>query len=435
MQVSQVATDFLTLLRRSRLLELEDLQDAAVTISQFDQPSPQQLADALVEDGYLTKFQAERLVEGNSRGLVLEGYKILEILGAGGMGWVYIAEELETKWRVALKVLPDECRSDAGTLARFKLEAEAGLRLVHPNIVRTLAIKKAEDIYGPIDYVVMELVRGVNLYELLVIKKRLEIANACDIIMQTATGLSFAHENGLVHRDIKPENLLICADGTAKILDFGLAMVDEHDEEFSMAMIFGQNRLGTADYISPEQYLDSYKVDARADIYSLGCTLYFALTGKVPFPFKTSAEKLKAHLKKRPTPVNELRPDVPDRLAAIVAKMMAKRAENRIQTAAEVAQYLKPFAQRKSYTINFRSVLNARTAHAKKRQAGEAVAGGPTSTHEIEIIPTPPSGSQHLPQSTIETIVREETRLDQSARDRKKPDSLTGQSADDQPES
>jgi serine/threonine protein kinase len=429
MQVSQISTEFLTLLKRSRLLSQQDLQDAAGTIAHIENPSPQKIADALVDDGYLTKYQAERLVEGNAWGLVLDGYKILEVLGAGGMGWVYIAEELETRWRVAVKVLPEECRADAGTLARFKLEAQAGMRLRHPNIVRTIAIKQAEDIYGPIDYVVMELVRGVTLFELLLMKKRLEVSHACDIIMQAASGLSYAHEQGLIHRDIKPENLLVCPDGSAKILDFGLAMVDENDEEFSMAMIFGQNRLGTADYISPEQYIDSYKVDARADVYSLGCTLYFALTGRVPFPFKSSAQKLKAHLKKKPTPIRDVREDIPERLAALVAKMMSKHAENRVQSAAEVVHYLQSFAERKTYTINFRSVLNARTTYAKRRLAGENVKPKPKSTHELEIVPQPkapqPDGMPR--QSTIETIVREETRLDQKSADRKGPDSLTGE--------
>lgn len=427
MQVSPVATEFLTLLKRSRLLSWDDLQDAAVTISQFENPTREQVAEALVDDGYLTHYQAERLVEGNARGLVLDGYKILEVLGAGGMGWVYIAEEIETKWRVALKVSPEKCRDDAGTMARFKLEAQAGMRLQHPNIVRTYAMKQAEDIYGPIDYVVMELVRGVTLFELMIMKKKLDIGAACDIVMQAAAGLEYAHSQGLIHRDIKPENLLVCTDGTAKLLDFGLAMVDEHDEEFSMAMIFGQNRLGTADYISPEQYIDSYKVDPRADLYSLGCTLYFALTGQVPFPFKDAGQKLRAHLKKRPTPVTELRPDVPKRLAALVAKLMAKRPENRVQTAAEVVSYLEPFAKRETYSINFRSVLNARTSYAKRRlEAGSSKEQKPTSTNAMEIIPTAKSKlrpEELTRQSTIETIVREETRLNQP---RNGPDSLTG---------
>ena len=421
MAVTQAVQDFLLLLKKSRLLDYNDLQDAAVTIAQLNEPTSAQMANVLVEDGYLTRFQADRLLEGSSRGLVIDGYKLLEVLGRGGMGWLYVAEDIETKWRVALKVLPEEGRNDAGTLARFQLEAQAGMRLDHPNIVRSYKIGKYDDIYGSVHYVVMELVRGVNLFELLVLKKRLEVPQAADIVMQAAEALVYAHAQGLVHRDIKPENLLVCSDGTAKLLDFGLAMVDENDEEFSMAMIFGQNRLGTADYISPEQYIDSYQIDHRADIYSLGCTLYFALTGKVPFPFATTAEKLKGHLKKQPTPIQDLRPDIPKRLAAIVQKMMAKRVENRIQTAADVVRYLKPLAQRQSIAFDFRAVLASRLAYAKKRQEVKSQGTG-SSKANTAFAPEQPVKTNNPRQSTIETIVREETRLDQS-RPREEPSS------------
>lgn len=417
MTVSQVTNEFLMRLKKSRLLSPDDLKDAAITISQMVDPTPERIAEILVEDGFLTQYQADRLLDGDARGMVIDGYKLLEVLGAGGMGWVYIAEELETKWRVALKVLPEPNRRDAGTLARFQLEAQAGMRLDHPNIVRSLALKQAEDIYGPIHYVVMELVRGINLFELLVLRRKLDWQQACDIIMQTAEGLCYAHKEGLIHRDVKPENLLVCADGTVKILDFGLAMVDENDEEFSMAMIFGQNRLGTADYISPEQYIDSYQIDRRADIYSLGCTFYFALSGKVPFPFKTPAKKLKAHLKKKPKPIHELRPDIPKRVAAIVHKMMAKRPENRIQTAADVVRYLKPLAERRETKFNFRSVLASRLSYAKKRIADKKEKSADAAEKEAATPPREPTpSSDSVRQSTIETIVREDTRLDQSKR-------------------
>lgn len=418
MPVTQIVHDFLLGLKKSRLLELDDLQDAAVTVAQLNNPTPSQMANVLVEDGYLTRFQADRLLEGNHRGLIFDGYKLLEVLGCGGMGWVYIAEEIETKWRVALKVLPEDGRRESGTLARFQLEAQAGLRLNHPNIVRTHKMGRSEDIYGAVHYVVMELVRGINLFELLMLKRKLDVPQVCDIIMQTAEALDYAHSQGLVHRDIKPENLLVCPDGTVKILDFGLAMVDENDEEFSMAMIFGQNRLGTADYISPEQYIDSYKIDDRADIYSLGCTFYFALTGKVPFPFATAAEKLRGHLKKKPTFVHELRPDIPKRVAAIVHKMMAKRPENRIQTASEVARYLKPLAERQPVLFDFRSVLTTRMNYARRRQEQKAkdaaASGSVTGSKSTPPATQPPVKTDNPRQSTVETIVREETRLDQT---------------------
>jgi serine/threonine protein kinase len=413
MQVSKSTSEFLTLLKKSDLLPQADLQDAALTVAQLNDPGQQEIADILVEDGYLTRYQADRLLEGSFRGLVIDGYKIIEVLGRGGMGWVYIAEDMETHWRVALKVLPEDARHEAGTLARFRLEAQAGMKLNHPNIVRSHKLGEAEDRYGPVSYMVMELVRGVNLFEFLLMKKTLDIGHACDIIMQTAEGLAYAHEQGLVHRDVKPENILICADGSVKILDFGLAMIDENDEEFSMAMIFGQNRLGTADYISPEQYLNSYQVDARADIYSLGCTFYFALTGKVPFPFETSAQKLKAHLKKRATPVQELRPDVPRQVAAIVAKLMTKRPENRLQTASEVVRYLRPLAERQATPFNFRSVLNARMSQAKRKEQDKQAKireGGSTAQALSDAVKPVPDETR---QSAIETIVREETMLDQ----------------------
>ena len=413
MQVSKSTSDFITLLKKSDLLQQADLQDAALTAAHLNEPTQQEIADVLVEDGYLTRFQADRLLEGSFRGLVIDGYKIVEVLGRGGMGWVYIAEDSETNWRVALKVLPDEARHEAGTLARFRLEAQAGMRLNHPNIVRSHKLGEAEDRYGPVSYVVMELVRGVNLFEFMLMKKKLDVSHACDIIMQAAKGLSYAHEQGLVHRDIKPENILVCADGTVKILDFGLAMIDENDEEFSMAMIFGQNRLGTADYISPEQYLDSYQIDARADLYSLGCTFYFALTGKVPFPFETSGQKLKAHLKKKATPIQELRPDVPRAVTALVAKLMAKRPENRLQTSDEVARYLRPLAERQATAFNFRSVLNARMAHANRKEQDKQAKirdrGSTARALSDAVKPTP----DEKRQSTIETIVREETMLNQ----------------------
>ncbi len=422
MQISKTTAEFLTLLKKSELLLPDDFQDAALNVAQLTEPTEAEIAEILVEDGYLTRFQADRLMEGSFRGLVIDGYKVLEVLGRGGMGWVYIAEDLETHWRVALKVLPEEARNDAGTLARFRLEAQAGMKLNHPNIVRSYKLGEAEDRYGPTAYVVMELVRGVNLFEFLLMKKQLDISHACDIIMQTAEGLSYAHSQGLVHRDIKPENILVCADGTVKILDFGLAMIDENDEEFSMAMIFGQNRLGTADYISPEQYLDSYKIDSRADLYSLGCTFYFALTGRVPFPFETSAQKLRAHLRKKATPIQELRLDVPRQVAAIVAKMMAKRPENRLQTAAEVARYLRPLAQRQPTAFNFRSVLTARMAQAKRRLENKQSTDSKTRDTAAQALSdaVKPDVDEKR-QSTIETIVREETMLTQQPL-RKRPE-------------
>lgn len=254
-------------------------------------------------------------------------------------------------------------------LTRIQLEAQAGMRLKHPNILRTWAIDRMEDTQGDTYYVVMELVKGVSLNELIALETQIPLWRACDVVRQAALGLQHAHDAGLIHRDVKPENLLIRSDGSVKILDFGLAMIDENDEEFVMAMVMGQDRLGTADYVAPEQSINSYKVDHRADIYSLGCTLYFALAGRPPFPSDSAIDKIRAHRELRPEFIHEVRKDVPQRVAAIVHKMMAKRPENRIQTAADVAKLLEPFSRREPLEFDFSRVVKARAKWAKRREA------------------------------------------------------------------
>jgi serine/threonine-protein kinase len=166
---------------------------------------------------------------------------------------------------------------------------------------------------------------------------------------------------------MKPENMLIRSNGAVKVLDFGLAMFDENDEEFAMAMIYGQDRLGTADFVAPEQTLNSYRVDRRADVYGLGCTLFYLLTGQVPFPADTSKEKIKMHRQQAPPKIRDLRPEVPKKVELIVRKMMTKRVENRIQSCEEVAQYLEPFCDRQEVAFDFPTVLRARVNQARLR--------------------------------------------------------------------
>jgi eukaryotic-like serine/threonine-protein kinase len=373
--------DFLSLLERSRLLPFAQCQQAIEQLELRRLDTALQAARRLVDAEVLTRYQANRLLEGRRRGLFLDDYKILEILGSGGMGYLYSAEELSTGWKVALKVLSDRHRHHKGMLTRFQLEAEAGLKLQHPNILRTQAIKQSEDIYGMIHFMVMELVRGVSLFELLHIRKSvLPWPLACDIILQAARGLHYAHEMGLVHRDVKPENLLIRSDGLVKVLDFGLAMIRGSEAEFSAATILGQTCLGTADYIAPEQSLDSLEVDRRADIYSLGCTFYVLLTGQTPFPDKSVAKKLEGHRRRRPTHVHLINPKVPERLSKIIRKMMARRPENRFESAEQLAGYLEPLAQRRAIDFDFEAVLRKRARIAEKRLATESVLRGDSRT-------------------------------------------------------
>jgi serine/threonine-protein kinase len=408
MPAATTTDEFLKLLETSRLLP-DGGFDAAVArlhLDRFDGPEP--IADALVEANVLTRYQANRLLEGRRRGLFIDDYKILELLGSGGMGYLYAADDLKTGWTVALKVLADRYRYDKGRLTRFQLEAEAGLKLAHPNILRTKAIRRSEDIYGVIHYMVLELVRGANLRELLEIRRRtLHWRQACDVIYQAATGLGYAHDMGLVHRDIKPENILIRPDGAVKILDFGLAMIGGSETEFSLSTLLGQNCLGTADYIAPEQSIDSLNVDCRADIYSLGCTFYFLVTGQLPFPAKSVSKKLEGHRTRRPRPVDELNPKLPARVGKIIRKMMAKSPDKRFQNTTEICRILKPMACRKPIDFDFDKVLLKRARIAEAQLASESILRGDSRTSAVSWLEVGTRGGRN--RQDAETTVRKDT--------------------------
>lgn len=405
------AEDFLNLLRRSRLLSSEEFESVVARFGLADLSTPNEIAGKLVANRALTRYQANRLLEGRRRGLFIDDYRISELLGSGGMGYLYVAEDLQEGWEVALKVLSDRHRNDKGMLTRFQLEAEAGFKIRHPHVVRTKAIKRTEDIYGIIHYMVMELVRGISLHELLSIRKRtLSWRRACDVICQAAEGLHYAHELGLVHRDVKPENFLVRSDGFVKVLDFGLAMIGGSETEFSLSTILGQNCLGTADYISPEQSIDSLNVDRRSDIYSLGCTFYFLVTGQVPFPGKSVSQKLRRHREKDPYPVDKLNPNVPAKISKIILKMMAKNPKSRFQTMAEVRKLLEQVAERKPIDFDFDEVLEKRARIAEQRLATESRLRGDSRTTTVGKLEIGRSATGRKPNA--ETTIRKDTALD-----------------------
>ena len=324
-------------------------------------------ATTLIRQGVLTQYQADRLLEGRSRGFFFDEYKLLDLLGVGGMGWVYQAANTETGETVALKVLLEQFKHDRGMLARFQQEARAGLRLNHPNVVRTHKLGTA----GGSHYMIMDLVEGPSLLEVLLRLKRLPWGQACDFARQAALGLHHAHQAGLVHRDVKPQNLLIESTGRVKLLDFGLAMTleGESGDEFSMAMIFGHESVGTAAYMAPEQAEDSLSVDARADVYGLGCTLFAALTGDTPFPERSVTDVQQAHGARAPRSVRDLAPSIPEEVAGIVAKMLAKNRDDRFATAAEAAEALAEWSQPAPITFDFAAILAQRKKHALERLA------------------------------------------------------------------
>jgi len=293
------------------------------------------LAEIMIEEGLVTRWQADKLLAGKHRGFRLGKYKLLGQIGKGGMSSVYLAEHELMKRRVAIKVLPHNRVNDSSYLERFRLEARAVAKLDDPNIVRAYDI----DNEGNTHYIVMEYVEGQDLHQTVMAQGPVDFDTAADYIAQVANGLQHAHEMGLVHRDIKPANCLVDRHNTVKLLDLGLAKLIE-DDQASLTMANEENVLGTADYLAPEQALNSHEADSRSDIYSLGCTLYFLLTGGPPFPEGSISERLLKHQTAKPESIFKTRPDCPPSLVDICETMMSKKPDDRFQTAGEVAERL-----------------------------------------------------------------------------------------------
>jgi serine/threonine protein kinase len=333
--------ELLDLLRKSGLIEPERIDSFVARASADPAAStPRHWAGLLVASGLLTRFQAEQILLGKWRGFTVGRYKVLERLGSGGAGTVYLCEHIKVRRKVAVKVLPTIRASNPAAVGRFHREARAAGVLNHPNLVKCHDI----DQDGELHYLVMEYVDGSNLHEIVARSGPLEPVRAAQYIRQAALGLQHAHEAGLVHRDIKPANILVDRTGTVRILDLGLARF-YHDDNDLLTLKYDENNvLGTADYVAPEQALNSHGVDIRADIYSMGCTFYYLLSGRPPFPGGKAAQKLIWHQVKPPTPIREVRAEVPEDLAAVLAKMLAKDPRDRYQTPAELAAALDHWA-------------------------------------------------------------------------------------------
>ena len=345
---------FLSRLDASGLVEPEALRALAERL-----PATQRgrvLARFLVEEGLLTRFQAEHLLVGRTSGFILGQYRILDEVGRGGMGRVFKAEHTTMRRVVALKVLAAHLTRTERARQLFQREVRAAARLVHPHIVTAFDANQAEDRC----YLVLEFIDGPNLSALVRDLGPLAVGQACEFARQAALGLEHARALGIVHRDIKPSNLLVqppiggtlAEGGVVKITDFGLAWASgeaEAGEEgvTSRANDRGQNPIvmGTPDYLSPEQGRNLDAADIRSDLYSLGCTLYFLLTGEVPFPGGSPLDKLERHANLEPEPVEQLRPVVAPGVAALVRRLMAKDPAARLQTPAELAEALEPFAE------------------------------------------------------------------------------------------
>ncbi len=335
------AVEFLEVVRKSGLIpdghlrtELARLRTAAAAPQTIDQ-----LAAALIRDGLLTRFQAKQIKIGRYKRFEIAGkYRLLELLGIGGMGAVYLCEHVFMKRLVALKVLPSEKMQEQSALLRFYREARAVAALDHPNIVRAYDIDKYEGLH----FLVMEYVDGASLQEVVARHGPLDPTRAAHYAAQAAHGLHHAHQLGMVHRDIKPGNLLLERTGLIKILDMGLARFFDQTQDNLTEKFDNNCVLGTADYLAPEQAVSNV-VDIRADIYALGGTLHFLLTGQSPFPDGTVAAKLIAHQNKEPRPIADFRSDVPPGLLAVLGKMLRKDPAQRYQTPAELYDALAPW--------------------------------------------------------------------------------------------
>jgi eukaryotic-like serine/threonine-protein kinase len=340
------ADRLLEALRKSGLLSAARIDQLIAGAPKGVARDPDKFGEYLVQLEVVTHFQVTKLKQGTFQGLVLGPYQILSPLGKGGMGTVYLARDMRKpegrKGLVALKVLPPKrAREEDRVLARFLREMDMAQRVDHRHLTRTFA---AGDI-GGVHYIAMEYIRGQSLRRVVADQGPLSVARAAQLFAEVADGLDHAHETGLVHRDLKPANIMVTPNGHAKILDLGLALAVDEELPADKMIVGGQGYvLGTMDYIAPEQVDDPTGVDARADLYAMGCSLYFALTGQPPFPGGSSQEKMKRHRTEHPDPLTDFNPTVPVEFARVVQKLMEKSPGRRYQTARAAREAMLPWA-------------------------------------------------------------------------------------------
>jgi serine/threonine protein kinase len=403
-------SEYVAALQEHQLLEPAQLQEVTDALQvQFDDPVA--LSRAIADRSWLTSYQAEQVLKGKASDLVFGPYRILELLGEGGMGQVFKALHRRLYRIVALKVIrQDRLSKDPEVVKRFQREAQAAAQLSHPNVVLIYDADQVDQTH----FLTMEYVEGVDLAQLVKQKGPLTVEQACEYMRQSALGLQHAHERGLIHRDIKPSNLLVTyaapksylketsgtngpsmsapIAGIVKILDMGLARVNNPTTPSSGTSFHTEAGvvMGTPDFIAPEQARNPRGVDHRADLYSLGCTFYFLLTGRPPFVEGSAIEKMLSHQMDEPEPVEDLRPDVPPYVASVIRRLMAKRPADRFNSAEEAAEAL-------------------------------AVQTGPSTTPSVSLPPAPPPSE--MDQSTA--VVRVAPHQVEKERSKETPRDLT----------
>jgi serine/threonine protein kinase/Leucine-rich repeat (LRR) protein len=337
-------------------------------------------AQLLVDSKKLTPFQAAELLAGRGARLMMGDYTIVAQIGAGGMGQVYKAQHRRMKRTVALKVMSNAAMQDEAAVKRFQREVHAAARLEHPNIVT--AYDSGES--GSVKYLVMQFVDGGDLSELVKKQGRLGIEQAVGYVIQAAKGLAFAHGEGVIHRDIKPANLLLDKKGIVKILDMGLARFEDGGDGLTAT----EQVMGTVDYMSPEQAANTKGCDGRADIYSLGCTLWYLLTGKKLYEADTLIARLMLH---RDGPLPSLvkeRDDAPWPLEQALHKMIAKRMEDRFQSMDEVVAALAPFGSGDGSSSGMGSGIGLSSNSQSAEMASFLKSVGPVASPTIKSAPS-----------------------------------------------
>jgi serine/threonine protein kinase len=332
---ANVPLDLFPVIRDSGVLSEKQLAEVRSKILTGEYPNESvALAQKLVKENLLTAYQTRRFLNNKSYGLLVGRYVIMDRLGSGSMGRVYKAHHLMMDRTVALKIIAPEIVSNERVVARFRREMKLVGRLDHPNVIRAYDA----DQIGKVLYIVMEFVPGKSLGAILrtSIIPPVEMA---EYAAQAALGLAHAHDQAIVHRDIKPSNLLLTDDRKLKVLDLGLGVLMEADSTTSFATADGI-AVGTVDYMSPEQ-VSGRELDGRSDLYSLGCSVYHLISGKLPFPGDNPIERMGRRISGRHVPITDVRADVSPALVKVLDKLLANKPQDRFQTGTEAAEALR----------------------------------------------------------------------------------------------